>query len=81
MCVSLFLSLVLQGCSGFRTCVIILILFLILARATLHRRIANQAGENSRCRGGIVHIRGGCSRALFVRPESPKALWRFRASI
>ena len=42
MCVSLF-SLVLQGCSGFRTCVIILILFLILARATLHRRIANQA--------------------------------------
>ena len=22
----------------------------------------------------------GCSRALFVRPESPKALWRFRAS-
>ena len=46
----------------------------------LHVRIANRLVTDSCCRGGIVHIRGGCSRALFVRPQSPKALWRFRAS-
>ena len=65
--VFLFLSLVLFVCV-FTTCV------------TLHLRIANQVGEDSRCRGGIVHTRGGCSRALFVRQSSPTALWRFRAS-
>ena len=46
----------------------------------LHVRIANQTVTDSYCRGGIVHIRGGCSCALFVRPQSPKALWRFRVS-
>ena len=51
------------------------------ACVALHVRIANRLVTDSCCRGGIVHIRGGCSRALFVRPESPKALWRFRASI
>ena len=63
-CVSLFLSLVVQGCGGCRTRAIILILILILPRAilpraTLHLRIANQVVMDSRCRGGIVHIRGG----------------------
>ena len=48
--------------------------------ATLHIRIANHLVMGSCCRGGIVHIRGVCSRVLFVRPNSPKALWRFRAS-
>ena len=43
-------------------------------------RIANRVGEDSRCRGGIVHIRGGCSCARSVPPKSPKALWRFRVS-
>ena len=43
-------------------------------------RIANRLVTDSCCRGGIVHIRGGCSCALFVRPQSPKALWRFRVS-
>ena len=57
-----------------------LILVLILARVTLRLRIANQVVMDSRCRGGIVHIRCGCSRALFVRPENSTALWRFRAS-
>ena len=57
-------------------CVIILILILILARVTLRVRIANWVGEDSYCRGGIVSTRG----ALFVRPQSTKALWRFRAS-
>ena len=46
----------------------------------LHVRIANHLVMGSRCRGGIVHIRGVCSRALLVRPNSPKALWRFRVS-
>ena len=46
----------------------------------LHVRIANQLVMDSCCRGGIVHIRGGCSRALIVRRPRPKALWRFRAS-
>ena len=43
----------------------------------LHK--ANHLVKGSRCRGGIVNIRCGCSRALLV-PPSPKALWRFRAS-
>ena len=46
----------------------------------LHVRIANRLVTDSCCRGGIVHIRGGCSRALFVRRRRSKALWRFRAS-
>ena len=44
----------------------------------LHK--ANHLVKGSRCRGGIVHIRVGCSCALLVRPNSSKALWRFRAS-
>ena len=43
-------------------------------------RTANRVGEDSYCRGGIVHTRFGCSRALFVPPESPTALWQFRVS-
>ena len=46
----------------------------------LHVRIANLLVMDSWCRGGIVRIRGGFSRALFVRPQSPTALWRFRVS-
>ena len=46
----------------------------------LHVRIANRLVTDSCCRGGIVDTRGGCSRALFVPPKSPTALWRFRAS-
>ena len=45
-----------------------------------HLRKTNQMVMDSCCRGGIVNIRGGCSCALFVRPQSPKALWRFRVS-
>ena len=47
---------------------------------TFHLRIANRVGEDSCCRGGIVHSRSVCSSALLVRPNSSKALWRFRAS-
>ena len=47
---------------------------------TLHVRIANRVVIGSCCRGGIVHTRVGCSCALLVRPDSPKALWRFRVS-
>ena len=74
---SLFLSF-LQGCkSGFRTRVIILILFLILARATLRVRIANQVGEDSCCRGGIVDTGGGRSRALFLERPRPRRFGGF----
>ena len=52
----------------------------LIARVVLHVRIANQVGEDSSCRGGIVHSRDVCSRAQIERPESPKALWRFRVS-
>jgi len=78
--VSLFLSLVLQGCGGFRTRAIILIRILIPAHATLHLRIANRVGEDSCCRGGIVNTRGCCSCVPRIRPQSPTALWQFRAS-
>ena len=60
-----------------------LILILILnglARGALRSRTTSLLGEDSYYRGGIVHIRVGCSCALLVRPQSPKALWRFRAS-
>ena len=70
--VSLFLLLY-----NFRNAIVIMKL---VARATFHLRIANRVGEDSCCRGGIVNTRCGCSRALFVRPNSPTALWRFRAS-
>ena len=50
------------------------------SRITFLLRTANRVGEDSYCRGGIVHTRFGCSRALFVPPESSTALWRFRAS-
>ena len=66
--VSRILFLLMNDTCDFKSCV------------ALHVRIANQVGEDSYCRGGIVRIRGGCSRALFVPPYSPKALWRFRAS-
>ena len=76
------LFVVVQGRGGCRTraIILILILILILPRVTLHLRIANHLGEDSRCRGGIVHIRGGFSRALVVRRNCSTALWRFRAS-
>jgi hypothetical protein len=60
--------------------ILFLILFLILARVTPRVRIANPMVMDSYCRGGIVNIPGGCSRALLERPNSSKALWRFRAS-
>ena len=53
---------------------------IILERVTLRVRIANWTGEDSRCRGGIVHIRGGCSCVRGIRRHCSTALWRFRAS-
>ena len=53
---------------------------IILERVTLRVRIANRVGEDSFCRGGIVHIPFGCSRALLLGRPRPTALWRFRAS-
>ena len=58
----------------------ILMMMMIRTCAILHIRIANRLVMGSCCRGGIVRIRGGCSRARSVRPKSSKALWRFRAS-
>ena len=46
----------------------------------LHVRIANRLVTDSCCRGGIVNTRFGCSCERIVRPQSPNALWRFRAS-
>ena len=60
--------------------ILMMILILILTRVTLRVRIAKRVGECSYCRGGIVNTRGGCICALFVRRDSPTALWRFRAS-
>jgi hypothetical protein len=49
-------------------------------RITFHVRIANRVVKGSRCRGGIVHIRDGCSFALSVRLSCAKALWQPRVS-
>ena len=62
----LVLSSITKGYGGFRTSVIILILILILICVTLHLRIANQVVMDSRCRGGIVHIRCGCGSARIL---------------
>ena len=65
-------------------CVVyITLILLILVRecvAITRRRIANLVGEDSCCREGIVHTRFDFSCALLVRPQSSKALWRFRVS-
>ena len=58
----------------------ILILILIPRCVTLHLRIANHLVMDSCCRGGIVHIRFGCSCVPRIRRPRPKALWRFRVS-
>ena len=64
-----------------RSLILILILILIgLARGALRSRTTSLLGEDSYCRGSIVNIRVGCTRALFVRGSCPKALWRFRVS-
>ena len=57
------------------TSFILMMMMMIRTCAILHIRIANHLVMGSCCRGGIVHIRGVCSRVLFVRPNSPKALW------
>ena len=44
---------------------------------TFRLRIANRVGEDSCCRGGIVHIRCGCSRARLVRPRVPRRFGGF----
>ena len=51
-----------------------------MLRAAVHLRTTSLLVMDSCCRGGIVHSRFGCSCARIERPESPKALWRFRAS-
>ena len=71
--VSLFLLLY-----NFRNAIVIMKL---VARATFHLRIANRVGEDSCCRGGIVHTRGGRSRSFRKQMRHcSKALWQFRAS-
>ena len=65
--VSLFLSLSLPLSLSVITLSFILILILP-RRVTLHVRTTSLLGEDSRCRGGIVHIRFGCSRVLRKPP-------------
>ena len=72
---SLFLSVLLKALRMF-VCV-------FMNCVTRRVRIANQMVMDSYCRGGIVNIvntRFGRSCAHLARPDSPKALWRFRAS-
>ena len=76
-CISFSLS-VCVSVLHFKLCVVC---FCVFMRCVKFRpRIANWMGEDSCCRGGIVHIRCGCSCARLARPKSPKALWRFCAS-
>ena len=66
--VSRILFLLMNDTCDFKSCV------------ALHVRIANRLVTDSSCQGGIVRIRGVCSRALLEQPYSSKALWRFRVS-
>ena len=61
-----------------RLLVTMTMIILILMYITLRARIANLLVTGSRCRGGIVNIQGGGTRARIVRPTRPTALWRFR---
>ena len=83
----LFVSLLYSRISRIRKRKKLLVFFLLMndtydfnSCVALHVRIANLLVMDSCCRGGIVHIRGGCSGVLLVRPQSSKALWRFRVS-
>ena len=69
-CLSLFLSLSLSLSS----CV-----FMRCVKFRL-RQFANHMVMDSYCREGIVNTRFGRSCARPIRRQSPKALWRFRAS-
>jgi len=51
-----------------------------LSRKALRVCIANLLVKDSRCRGGIVNIRSGCSRAPFARLRNSTALRRPRVS-
>ena len=74
-------SLCLRLCFYKRMCVRVCVCCVdFMECVTLHVRIANHVVEDSCCRGGIVNTRFGRSCALFVRAQSPKALWRFRVS-
>jgi len=55
----------------------LLLLLLLLLCITLHLRNTNQMGEDSRCRGGIVHSRGGCTFSLRKPPNLPRPFGGF----
>ena len=73
---SLSLSLALPLSLSLSECVLCTAMTCVTRRV----RIANHMVMGSRCRGGIVHIRCGCCRALLQQRHRPKALWRFRVS-
>jgi len=58
----------------------ILMMMTIMVCAAVHLRTTTLVVMDSRCRGGIVNTRFGCSRELLARHNSSTALWRFRAS-
>ena len=71
--------------SRFRVCVVVQALrfmsaSVLLPYITSLLRKTNRVGEDSCCRGGIVHIPFGFYCALLVRLPRPTALWRFRVS-
>ena len=59
---------------------IIILLSGFLSCKALRVRIANLLVKDSRCRGGIVNIRSGCTRAPFARLRNSTALRRPRVS-
>ena len=77
------LKFLLRVCVCVCVCVRVYLLQAVLCFTTVgarfHVRIANRVVTGTLCRGGIVNILGGCSRALFVQRNYSTALWRFRA--
>ena len=59
---------------------LILILNGLARFGALRSRTTSLLGEDSYCRGSIVHTRNVFSRERLIRRESSKALWRFRVS-
>ena len=57
-----------------------ILMMMTMLRAAVHLRTTSLLVMDSRCRGGIAHSGFGLSGVHSVRPESPKALWRFRVS-
>jgi len=78
LALSLKVRMILQGCA--LKLYLCMFMVMVIMCITCRARIASLPAKDSCCRGDIVNIPSGSSRARIVQPKNPTALWRFRAS-